>query len=130
MRPYRLRQRRKRDDRPRNVHVLRLSNGRRVQRLAADPRITNLRHTEGQIAIRHVDQLIHLHRRRKVLVAAGKVRCVSLQLLLTPTYRFYGVIRCDLHDRVLLNRHVLSVHQVSSTNLRSLRIQHHRYLHG
>ena len=77
---YRFRQRGKRDDRSRNVHVLCLSDRCGVQRLASDPRVADLRHAEGQIAIRHVDELIHLHRRGKILVAAGQMRRISLQL--------------------------------------------------
>ena len=83
---YRLRQRGKRDDRSRNVHVLRLADRRGIQRLAPNPRVADLRHAEGQIAIRHVNELIHLHRRRKVLVAAGQVRRVSLQLRITAIH--------------------------------------------
>lgn len=80
----------KRDDRSGNVHVLRLADGRRVQRAALDgpahqPRnaallLANPHHLECQIAVRNVDELIHLDGRGKVLVRARDLVAVALNL--------------------------------------------------
>ena len=80
----------KRDDRSGDVHVLRLSDGRRVQRAALDRSapyshnepllLANLHHLEGQIAVRHVNQLIHLDRRGQILVGARDLVAVALNL--------------------------------------------------
>ena len=80
----------KRDDRSGDVHVLRLADGRRVQRAALDgparqPHSTalllaNLHHLECQIAVRNVDELIHLDGRGEVLVRARDLVAVALNL--------------------------------------------------
>ena len=80
----------KRDDRSGDVHVLRLADSRRVQRAALDgpahqPHNTalllaNLHHLECQIAVRNVDELIHLDGCGKILVGTRDLVAVALNL--------------------------------------------------